>query len=182
MKKAGLFLSIALAVLVSPFVRATEPLSDTQIELIRQYCTSAQVQMKRVLESNDNVTRLNRGREYEKMINLLTAMNSRVALNTLSVPALTDATTAYLREFALFKTAYVEYGDLSKKTMAVDCKEQPVTFYDMLESTRIARAKLTQHIENADQLLGVYDRGLSELQSQVKQRSAADQEAPSDQN
>lgn len=173
MKKTGIITALVVALASAPFARAAEPLADTQIELIRQSCGLAQVQLKRVLEA-DNVTRLNRGRDYEAMISLLTTLNSRVALNALSVPALTDATTAYQQEFAAFKAAYVEYGDLSKKTKALNCREQPVTFYDMLIATRTARAKVSERIVNADQLLGVYDRGLSELATQVRSRAATE--------
>jgi hypothetical protein len=171
MKRFGLLVSVALVVLVSPFVSAAEPLDDARIEIIRQHCQEAQVTMQRVLRS-DTAARVNRGRAYEETIKLLAAFNSRAAFNTYNVPGLIESTAAFEDEFNDFKSTYISYDTSVKNILRIKCTEQPVTFYDSLTRIREQRAALHGHILKMDEHLDTYNLGLTEIMVQVKEREA----------
>lgn len=170
MKRFGLCLSVAMVVLVSPFVSAVEPLNEARVEVIRQNCSSAQVSMQRVLRS-DTASRLNRGRAYEETIKLLAAFNSRAAINTFNVPVLIQTTADFESEFSAFKTSYIVYDTSMKETLRIKCSEQPVTFYDSLTKTREQRAKLHAHINKMNEYFDAYATGLVNVGEQIKVRN-----------
>lgn len=174
MKRAGLLLSTALVVLVSPFVSAQAPFDDARVEVIRQNCTAAQVVMQRILRS-DTASRLNRGRAYEETTKLFAAFNSRAAINRYNVPELVQASADFEKEFSAFRVTYIGYDTSMKEALRIRCQEQPVTFYDALTKVRENRAKLAAHVTKLSQTMTTYKTGLADVQTQITQRNGAQQ-------
>lgn len=170
MKKIAPLLAIMMAILVSPMVQAVD-VGDAQLMLVRQNCVQAQKTLVQV-QQIDKVARINRGRTYESLIKLLVALNSRVALNTLSVPALTDTTVVFESEFTNFKIDYTAYELLTQEAQTIRCIERPQAFYDQLQLVREKRQVLATHIQTMDNILNVYDEGLRNLQQQVTAQKA----------
>ena len=155
-----------LVVLASPGVNAAaEPLSDTQIEMVRQNCLAAQSSMQR-LEQTEAVSRRNRGVSYESTLRLMAALNSRIAINKLNAPDLSTLTAEVDKKRAEFVEKYLAYNNSFTVTMRLsNCRAQPVTFYDYLTQTRQLRTELSSVIDDIDRLLDSYQTGLNELKS-----------------
>ncbi len=162
------FAASILAILCTPTVnvRAAD-LTDTQIEIIRQNCVTAQSSMQR-LELNEAVMRRNRGVSYESTLKLMAALNGRIAYNKLYAPSLTSLTAQIDQKRAEFTENYITYNNSYNVVMRLSsCKEQPVTFYDYLTQTRELRTKLATTIDDIDRLLDSYQQALNDLKSSV---------------
>lgn len=157
-----------LAVLCSPNVSAeAADLKDTQIEIIRQNCVTAQSSMQR-LELTEAVIRRNRGVSYESTLKLMAALNGRIAYNKLSAPALTSLTSQIDQKRSEFIENYINYNNSYNVAMRLpNCKQQPVTFYDYLTQTRQLRTKLATSIDDIDRLLDSYQQALNDLKNSV---------------
>lgn len=157
-----------LALLCAPNVSAeAEALTDTQIEIIRQNCTSAQSSMQR-LELNEAVTRRNRGVSYESTLKLMAALNGRIAYNKLTDPTLASLTAEVEKKRSQFVGDYKNYNNSYNVAMRLpNCREQPVTFYGYLTQTRELRTKLVTNIDDIDRLLDAYQQALNDLKSSV---------------
>lgn len=165
--------ALALVVLAAPFVSAeAQPLTDGQIEIIRQNCTQAQQILQR-LQRNEAATRVNRGREYESTLRLMASFNGRVALNKLNVPTLTAATSEMEKNFADFRAHYISYDAKVKNILKLRCNEQPVTFYDQLTLVREARAEVAQDIKDIDASLDKYQKAVSDLRVSLSDGGSA---------
>lgn len=173
MKRAFLLFSAFLAVTASPMVRAetTEPLTDQHIAAIRVGCADALQGMLQV-QRTEAATRVNRGREYESLLRLVAAFNSRVVLNKLDAPALTGTASRMQDRFSQFQQHYLDYADKMDATLDINCKEAPVTFYDSLTETREARAQVAADVVEMDKLLGEYQAGLDKLKGELKKTEA----------
>lgn len=161
-------LATLLVLFSAPTVSAEgQSLSDTQIELIRQNCVTAQSSMQR-LEQSEAVVRRNRGVGYESTLRLMAALNSRIAFNKLSAPELSTITANVEKKRAEFTENYISYNNSFTTTMKLPrCREQPVTFYDYLTQTRDLRTKLSSSIDDIDRLLDSYQKELDKLKTSV---------------
>lgn len=167
MKRSVTLFAILLTVVAAPFVSAeAQPLSDRQIDLIRQNCTSAQQIMQR-LQRDEAAARVNRGRQYETTLRLMASFNGRAAINNVNAPRLSAATSEMEKKFASFRANYIEYDDQLKLVLKLKCSEQPVTFYDELTLAREARAKVEQDVKAIDIVLDQYQNALTELRGQL---------------
>ena len=168
MKRALLYVSIFLTLLSGPMVRAesTQPLTDEYIAAIKSGCTDALQGLLRV-QKTEAATRVNRGREYESILKLVAAFNSRVVLNKLDAPLLISTTTKLQTEFNQFQNHYIDYADKVDVTLEINCKQAPVTFYDSLTAARDARATVAKDVGEIENLLNEYQRGINELNVQL---------------
>lgn len=168
MKRALLYLSVFMALLSGPMVRAesAQPLTDEYIASIKAGCTDALQGLLRV-QKTEAATRVNRGREYESILKLVAAFNSRVVINKLDAPLLTSTTTKLQANFNDFQAHYIDYADKVDATLEINCKQAPVTFYDSLTSARDARAVVARDVNDIESLLNDYQRGLDELKAQL---------------
>lgn len=168
MKRVSLYAAVFLTLLASPTVGAVNstPLSDEQIAIIKANCSDALQGLLRVQRS-DAVSRVNRGQEYESVLRLLAAFNSRIVLNKLDAPQLTAATADMQRTFSNFQRNYLDYADAIDATLQINCKLAPVTFYDNLVATREARARVAGDVKTIDQQLDKYQEGLNGLRTEL---------------
>lgn len=157
-----------LVLLCAPNVNAAaEPLSDSQIEAIRQSCVLAQSTMQR-LEQSEAVSRRNRGVSYESTLKLMAALNSRIAINKLEAPTLSAITAEISKKRAEFVENYLSYNNSFNVAMKLpNCRQQPVTFYDLLAQTRELRLKLSTNIDNINELLDRYQTSLTTLKNSL---------------
>jgi hypothetical protein len=163
MKRGLLLLSVFLTLVSSPLARAeAQPLTDQYIASIRVGCTDALQGILQVQKS-EAATRVNRGREYETILRLTAAFNSRIVLNKLDAPALTSTSARMQAEFSDFQQHYLDYAEKIDATLKINCKEAPVTFYDNLTAVREARARVATDVRDMEALLGEYQKGLDAL-------------------
>lgn len=175
MSRVFAFAASALVVLSAPVVSAEgESLTDTQIEIIRQNCVTAQSSMQR-LELNEAVTRRNRGVGYEATLKLMAMLNSRIVYNKMTAPELASLTSQIDAKRNEFAQNYKDYNNSYNTTMKLtNCHEQPVTFYDYLTQTRELRTKLSTTIDDIDKLLDQYQLRLNDLKKSVAQDASSD--------
>lgn len=167
------FFAVALVAFSSPLVSAeAQTLSDKQIDVIRQNCTQAQQILLR-LQRNEAAARVNRGRGYESALRLMASFNSRVALNKLNAPKLTDITSQVETKFDEFRSHYIAYDDQLTSVLKLKCSAQPVTFYDELTLARDDRTKVAKDIQAIDNLLDQYQGAVSELKTSLTSTEGA---------
>lgn len=163
MKRVTLLLSTLLVLASSPMVRAEAvPLSDVQIAAVREGCKSA-LRGIGIVQENEAASRVNRGRAYESTMRLITALNSRVALNKLDAPILTKTTADIQKTLDSFHVHYLDYASKMDQTAGIDCRKAPVSFYDSLSNARDARALVAKDITTINQQLDLYQQGLTNL-------------------
>lgn len=168
MKRVVLLFSVFLTVMASPMARAeAQPLTEQYIASIKSGCSDALRGILQV-QKTEAATRVNRGREYESLLRLVAAFNSRVVLNKLDAPVLTSATSRLQTQFTSFQEDYLDYADKIDATLEINCKQAPVTFYDSLTSAREARQKVAADIVEMEKLLDEYQQGLDVLKTQLK--------------
>ena len=172
MKRSFLFFSVFLTLAVSPVTRAeSAPLTDQYIASIKAGCTDALQGILRV-EKTEAATRVNRGREYETLLRLVAAFNSRVVLNKQEAPALTSTAARMQTTFRAFQEHYLDYANKVDATLAINCKTAPVTFYDNLTAAREARARVASDVKSMDSLLDEYQKNLDELKLSLAKADA----------
>lgn len=174
MKRALLLFSAFLTVAVSPMVRAesAQPLTDQYIASIKVGCADALQGILQV-QRTEAATRVNRGREYETLLRLVAAFNSRIVLNKLDAPTLTSSASRIQQKFSAFQQDYLDYADKVDATLKINCKVAPVTFYDNLTSAREARGRVAADVVEIDRLLGEYQQGLDALKVDLRKAEEA---------
>lgn len=172
MKRTILICAALLTLAASPLVRAEDeqPLTDEYIASIKAGCSEALQGMVQV-QRTEAVTRVNRGSEYEDILRLLAAFNSRAALNKLDAPELVSLTAQLQAKFSNFQRDYLSYANKLDATLKIDCKQAPVTFYDSLNATRANRASVAADVKAMVGLLDQYEAALDTLNVSPGQQS-----------
>lgn len=160
MQKRLAFIIVALTVLVSPVVRAEDAtsllLTDSQINLIRANCLDVQSTLQR-LDANDALARYNLSQQYNIISSKLMApMNSRLALTKLNGVAPLQTSVDFDTQVAQFKSSYQQYEETIQRALKMNCKEQPVAFFDTIAVARTHRAEVRQTINKINVLIGQY--------------------------
>jgi hypothetical protein len=124
-------------------------------ELIIANCQSAQSIINQV-EKADAVARINRGRAYNETLNLLFAMNTRLASNKIAAPKLTELTSEFEHQLTIFRDDYDNYDDILNSAIKTNCHQRPAEFYKQLVNARDSRIKLATDVTNLSQLIDSY--------------------------
>lgn len=143
--------SIALPVHAEPMA-----LSGYQIDVLRQHCVTSQAQLKR-LQTSDALLRANLGQRYENIsVRLMAPMNSRVALAGHDGVELTTTTVAFNTRLDAFRADYTHYESALTALVRMDCKAQPVEFYQALQDTRLKREVVHEDVQALGSLVSQY--------------------------
>lgn len=137
-------------------------LNEEKVQTIRLNCVAAQVSIQR-LQNSDVVARTNRGRSYENILKLMAAFNTRVAANKLSEPKLIETTGQMQRRVTEFYTHYDTYRDTIEKLVHMNCREQPISFYQELEQLRRQREVLKNDVATLDKYVADYAALVADL-------------------
>lgn len=114
-------------------------MTEAHIEYIRNNCVSAKDSLNR-LHASDALLRVNIGQLYESLgAKLMVPFNNRVALNKLDNTRLVAVTSDYEQELTSFRQNYIAYERQLSAAIAIDCRKQPVTFYDAVAKARAKR-------------------------------------------
>ena len=162
--KKGIMIIFSLLVVslaVGQSVAAAE-LSDRHKQRIAEACPAAQSTLQRI-SSSDTTARINRGRDYDQVLKLFYAMNTRVASNNIAEPMLAQLTKSFEDRLNDFRNDYNKFNDQLKSTYELDCKNHVNTFYDSLVKTRSGRATVNSHISQLDNIINDYQQAVAEL-------------------
>lgn len=115
------------------------PMTEEHIARIRSNCVDAQSVLFQI-HASDAGLRVNRGQIYESMsTKLMTPFNSRMVLNRIDTTNLLSISNEYEKQLKEFRAQYKTYEEAMSDTLAIDCVNQPVAFYDHVTETRKQR-------------------------------------------
>lgn len=164
---AGIFLVSIMAFTTASAV-SVEPMTDAHIEKIRANCVEAQSSLNQ-LHSSDALLRVNRGQLYETIsTKLMTPFNSRVLLNKLDGLTFVSLTTDYDRQLTEFRTNYQAYEEAMSLALELDCRKQPVAFYDSITDTRQKRQKTYEATQALSKTIADYESEIDSLSTKMK--------------
>lgn len=158
MRKETLLVALALSLSVVTLPVAAMPTEDT----IKASCSVAQAQLNQV-EKSDAALRINRGRIYNETLELLYAMNARLASNQIAAATLASITSDFDQELTDFRSDYNEYDDDMSDLIDFKCQSKPTEFYEKLESVRDERLGLSNRVTRLDTLMREYQDNFAEI-------------------
>ncbi|HRC28527.1 MAG TPA: hypothetical protein PKV96_04045 [Candidatus Saccharimonas sp.] len=174
MTKAIVATILLMLIVVSPLAHAEDVqvvLTDQDIALIRTNCVGVQSSMQRV-HSSDALARYNLAQQYNIIsTKLMAPMNSRVSLNKLNGVAMTQTTVDFDETVSEFKLMYQQYEETTSRALKMNCKDQPVSFYDTLVMARSQKAAVRDAINRINILLQQYDTQFDQLRAQALQKT-----------
>ncbi len=149
-------------------VSSSLDLTDKQISLIRANCVPAQGDLQRI-NASDTLARLNLAQQYETIsTKLMAPFNSRVALNRLDSVALTQTTVDFNDKIDEFRSLYQQYGQTMTRALEMNCRNQPVAFYDTIALARDHRAAVRETVEDLSALLVEYKKEVQSVRKAVE--------------
>lgn len=173
-KKHGLLCVLLAAVLLPSTVLAEDITAEKQ-SLIRQNCSASQFVLDQ-LQKRDAVSRINRGRSYDQLTKQIAALNNRFAVNKVSVPDIAQVSGDIQASIERFRADYDHYYDEISNALKLDCKTQPVDFYQLIQHARDDRTSIGNEVVKIDELLGKYRAALLHYQESLPTNiSRADQ-------
>jgi len=150
-----LSLTIVLITLTLGSFAATRVSAMPETEVIMANCRAAQSILSQI-EKADAVLRINRGRSYNNMLNLLFAMNARLSSNRINAPRLAEITSNFENRLNTFRDNYGRYDDILADAININCVANPDEFYNKLDTTRANRAELAGDVTALNQLINDY--------------------------
>lgn len=161
MKKFSLLAFVA--VLIIGGFAAPRALAMPDITAISTNCTLSQSILGQI-EKVDTGSRINRGHDYNELLELMFAMNARLAANKIAAPALTSLASEFEQNLAVFRLNYDNYSDILSDAIDIKCADKPTDFYNKLESVRNARLLLKENIatlgQNIDNFYSQFDKAV----------------------
>lgn len=146
-------------------------MTDAHMQRIQQNCSEAIGSLQQI-HTNDRLVRVNRGQAYDSMsTKLMAPMNSRLALNKLDGSSLVKITASYDQELASFRANYKKYDDQMSSVLQMDCRRQPVAFYDAVAKARASRELVHQNTLTLNRLIIDYEAEFVSSRSKFEQSS-----------
>jgi len=140
------------------------PISNEQINRIYTNCTLTKNTLNQI-HASDALLRVNMGQIYESMSNkLMTRFNNRVANNNFDNKSLKSVTDSYNSTLDTFRTDYKRYEEHLTAAINIDCKKQPVSFYDAISSARSDRGRVHNDIVKINQFIDQYQLAVGEFE------------------
>lgn len=148
------------------------PMTDQQIEQIRNSCSSTKNTLNQ-LHSSDALLRVNRGQIYESMsTKLMDKFNGRVANNGLNNSNLLSVTGSYNVALDAFRNDYITYEQQLTSAINIDCSKQPVAFYDAIALARVGRDQVHVDVVKLNQLIDQYQLAIDQFGKDYQANSA----------
>lgn len=175
MKRFAIFGMAAAALLVAALAmqaRADDapPMTEAHIERIRNHCVEAQSTLSQ-LHASDALLRVNRGQLYESLsVKLMAPFNSRVSLNRMDGTNLVTTATDYEKQLVDFREKYQAYEESMSKTLRMNCKNEPVSFYDSVADTREKRKAVHASTLTLHKTIKQYKADLKEFAEEFKEK------------
>ncbi len=156
---------VAALFVIGSSAGALRILTEKQIEDIASSCQSAQVELNS-LHNGDALMRANLGQQYESILNdLIVPFNSRLANNDIDNSQLIKLSGDYRKALDSLREAYSQYERVTRSTMEMNCKEQPVEFYESVEEVRKSRSKLHKRVGTLNYYLKLYYKDFKAIKS-----------------
>jgi hypothetical protein len=155
-------LAAIVAVLIVGGFATARALAMPDVTAITTNCAMAQATLNQI-EKADTGSRINRGHDYNELLDLMFAMNARLSANKIAAPDLTDIAADFKQNLATFRSNFDNYGDALSDAVDTKCADKPLDFYNKLETARAARAVLKQDVANLNQNIENYHNELNTI-------------------
>ncbi len=171
-----IFIAISASVLLmgAPVLAAEiKPISakkatPVQEQKIIRECKNIQGQLGR-LHSNDALTRVNLGQNYEVISSKLMAnLNTRIVSNKLNGSELVALSAEFSENMEYFRENYQIYERELTKLSQMDCSENANKFYDQLEIVRYQRGELNFNTTKLYEIAEEYQKALGRFEEMIK--------------
>lgn len=163
---------IALSTLLVPVsVTAVDYImTDAHITRIRSNCQEALGAIA-TIHANDAPIFVNRNQTYFSIGDkMMSRLNGRLSADRFDASEQVRITTEYDNVLHKFRTTYKTYDDTMAELLRMDCKKQPVSFFDMVAEAREQRASVNQSVKKLNELIDNYQESVLSLQSQQADR------------
>ncbi len=158
-KRFSLLLLVSLLTAIpitTVYAQSSALLPPEQLEAIRSRCSSAQISIQQ-LQKRDAVSRINRGRAYDQLMNQIAAFNSRLAYNNINISELITISKELKTHVDQFRTISDQmYLEHLGNAIKLDCKNKPTEFYALIVKAREDRDRVVGEVDKIDQLMALY--------------------------
>ncbi|MFZ2545187.1 MAG: hypothetical protein WAW80_04375 [Candidatus Saccharimonadales bacterium] len=156
---------VTLAFVAVPAYAQETTMTDEHITRIKSNCPAALSTLTRI-HANDAPIYINRNQTYFSVSDKLMAkLNSRLTLNRFDASQLVKITSEYNVQLAKFRTVYKQYDDIMTDLLRVNCRLQPVSFYDKVAIAKIKRQKVNDSVTELKRLLDMYNTNVNTFKS-----------------
>ncbi|MES2876647.1 MAG: hypothetical protein V4678_04220 [Patescibacteria group bacterium] len=150
-------------------VQAATTITPEVINRIESRCTENLAGLNR-LHQTDAFIRNNRGNLYRTISDkLMVPLNRRLASNQLDGAALITITSNYNAEYNRFYRAYIDYDNALSEVLDIDCKREPVAFYNALLEAREKRIALSESNVKIKEFIRQYGTSFTEFKTKFEQ-------------
>ncbi len=154
------------------WAQETAPMTDAHIQRIQTNCLQAQSRLSQ-LHASDALLRVNRGQLYDLIsTRLMAPMNSRLAINHLDASKLIMVTESFDKALNQFRSAYQAYEEQLSSTMRIDCRKEPVAFYDAVTKSRQLRSNVHSAVSDMGRFIGDYGQEFDVFNGNFKDQKA----------
>lgn len=127
-------------------------ISEEQEAAIVSRCSTIKEDLK-IVQRNDSRARVYLGRYYETILSkFITPLNVRLVENNLSDNDLLVNQDTFVKTRGDFMEDFVNYQKELEGLIAVDCKNEPARFYDVLEKVRKKRKVVADEVKKLSAL------------------------------
>lgn len=148
-------------------------MTDEYIEKIKQNCIAAQSSLNRLLQNSDKPLRVNLGNTYDTLMNkLMIPMNNRMATSGFDTQQQVTVVTKFQRDITAFKAAVNDYYGSTTSAIAMNCRDQPVAFYDAVGVIQTKRQTINDAVKTIDGDITEYKSGFETFAKQFTAEKA----------
>ena len=163
MKKTG-FCICFVGMLFFGLTLPVGAISKAQEAAIRDNCELIRDNLKNVQRS-DARARVYLGGRFETILNkYVVPLNMRLVENNMSTTGLIESQNTIANGKLKFANEYVEYQQRLEELVAMDCKDNPVEFYDKLTSMRRRRKRVEQDVRDLRAAIDEYVKRVTKLE------------------
>ena len=148
---------------------AQSPLmTDEQVDRIRSNCVTAKNTLNQ-LHTSDALLRVNRGQIYEYMsTKLMDRFNGRATNSRFEAKDLTSVAQKYSFALTTFRLTYQSYEEQLTKALTIDCRKEPVSFYDAVANARTKRTQVHVEVVKLHQYIDEYRSAVDAFEADYK--------------
>lgn len=166
MRKKSLILCLVFTVLFCPTV-SVSALAKNQEVYISDHCNEIKNDLKNV-QKNDARIRVFLGGKYETILtHFIVPLNIRLVENSLSNADLVENQNSFTETKSLFNNDYISYQQALENLVAMDCKNEPSSFYEQLTKVRKKRKTIEQDVLKMRSLLSTHVNLVTELRGKL---------------
>lgn len=170
----SLIVLLLVASTTAPAFAQSAGMTDEHIARIKANCQDALSTLSRI-HANDAPQYINSNQTYFSISDKLMArLNSRLTLNRYDATQLVKTASDYNLTLAKFRASYKQYDDTMSELLKIDCRRQPVSFYDKVGEAREQRQKVNDSVRQLKTLIDQYRENVNAFKLKHFQQANGD--------